>query len=226
MQLAHPQVAQGVAEHSAFSRDPIARLLRTLRLTLALVYGDADESARALEAINNVHQRVSGPGYRATDPALLLWVHATLIDTTLEMHRLLVRPLTESEAKAYYADMRRVGEALGIPRDAFPQSVPAFHSYGAQTLATLEVTDTARRLTREIFRPRGTLTPALFVVRAVTAGLLPPALREQYGLPWGPRRQAALNATARLSRTLHPYLPCALRRTPAFLMPQSSRRPS
>src|SRR6186713_3205406 len=83
MQLAHPQVAQGVAEHSDFARDPIARLLRTLRLTLALVYGSDADVSRALAAINGVHRHVSGEGYAATDPALLLWVHATLIDTAL-----------------------------------------------------------------------------------------------------------------------------------------------
>src|SRR3954470_18908095 len=123
MQLAHPKVAQGVAEHSDFARDPIARLLRTLRLTLALVYGDDEDVSRALAAINGVHQRVAGAGYAASDPALLLWVHATLIDTSLRLHGLLVRPLTAAEAASYYQDMQRIGRALGIPHATFPPDV-------------------------------------------------------------------------------------------------------
>src|SRR5512143_2508741 len=110
MQLAHPLVAQGVAEHSDFARDPIARLLRTLRLTLALVYGNDAQVSQALDAINGVHRHVTGPGYAAFDPALLLWVHATLIDTSLRVHALLVRPLSPTEAASYYEDMQRIGE--------------------------------------------------------------------------------------------------------------------
>jgi uncharacterized protein (DUF2236 family) len=170
-----------------------------------------------------VHQRVAGPGYAASDPALLLWVHATLIDTSLRMHALLVRPLSDTEAAAYYKDMQRIGEALGIPRDAFPPDVPSFNAYVTAMNQTLQVTDTARSLAREIFRPRGAITPALFVTRALTAGLLPEPLRVQYGLSWGPRRQSALDASARLSRTLHPYLPRLLKQTPAFLLPQGAR---
>src|SRR3954470_4356269 len=68
MQLAHPQVAQGVAEHSNFARHPIARCLGTLRLALALVYGDDAQVSQALGPINSVHQRVAGQGYAASDP--------------------------------------------------------------------------------------------------------------------------------------------------------------
>ena len=220
MQLAHPLVARGVAEHSDFARDPIARLLRTLRLTLALVYGDEAGVSRALDAINGVHQRVAGPGYAASDPALLLWVHATLIDTSLRMHALLVRPLSDAEAAAYYEDMQRVGEALGVPRDAFPPGVPSFNAYVSSMNQTLQVTDTARSLAGEIFRPRGAMTPALLATKALTAGLLPEPLRVQYGLSWGKRRQTALEVSAKLSRAVHPWLPRIARQTPGLLLPR------
>jgi uncharacterized protein (DUF2236 family) len=223
MQLAHPQVAQGVAEHSDFARDPMARLMRTLRLTLALVYGNEAQVSRALDAINGVHQRVAGPGYAATDPALLLWVHATLIDTSLRTHALLVRPFTDPERNAYYADMQRIGRALGIPPETFPPDVTSFQTYVATMNETLQVTDTARTLAREIFRPRGAVTPALYAQRLLTAGLLPPSLRSQYGMSWGPRRQAALEASAKLSRALHPSLPRLLKQTPAFLLPTGAQ---
>jgi len=223
MQLAHPLVAQGVAEHSDFARDPIARLMRTLRRTLALVYGDDAGVSRALDVINGVHQSVAGPGYAARDPALLLWVHATLIDTSLRMYALLVRPLSDAEAAAYYADMRRIGEALGVPRDAFPPNLASFHAYVSQMNQTLQVSDTARSLAREIFRPRGAMTPALLATQALTAGLLPEPLRLQYGMSWGNRRQAALDAAAKLSRAVHPWLPRIVKQTPAFLLPEGAR---
>jgi uncharacterized protein (DUF2236 family) len=175
--------------------------------------------------INGVHQRVAGPGYAATDPALLLWVHATLIDTALRLHALLIRPLSAAEAASYYDDMQRIGQALGIPRDAFPPDVASFHAYVSTMNATLQVTDTARSLAGVIFRPRGAITPMLIAQRHLTAGLLPEALRLQYGLPWGRHRQTALDLSAKLSRTLHPYLPRIVRQTPAYLLPPGARLP-
>src|SRR5215472_8467350 len=70
MQLAHPGVAAGVAEHSDFRQRPVERLLRTLELTLAITFGTRTEALNAAHQINVVHQRVRGNGYSATDPRL------------------------------------------------------------------------------------------------------------------------------------------------------------
>src|SRR6202165_2323263 len=83
MQLAHPNVAAGVDEHSDFRVHPIRRLRRTMLMIMAIVFGDRDTALAAARAVNQVHARVRGQDYRALDPDLLLWVHATLMDTTL-----------------------------------------------------------------------------------------------------------------------------------------------
>ena len=101
MQIAHPAIAAAVAEHSSFRSDPLQRLLRTLRPTLAMAFGTPTQAGRAVAMINATHRRVTGPGYGATDPALLLWVLATLIDTSLLMHERFVHPLRPAEAEAY-----------------------------------------------------------------------------------------------------------------------------
>src|SRR5437763_12171860 len=74
MQVAHPGVAAGVAEHSDFRRRPVRRMLRTLELTLSLTFGGRDQALAAARQINGVHRRVRGAGYSASDPRLLLWV--------------------------------------------------------------------------------------------------------------------------------------------------------
>src|SRR2546428_3358008 len=96
LQLAHPLVAQGVADHSGFAtqrRGHVKRLKRTLRAMLALTFGTPEEAEKAAAGINRIHDRVHGrlaqaagafaPGtpYSAHDPALLAWVHVTLIDS-------------------------------------------------------------------------------------------------------------------------------------------------
>src|SRR5438552_1035879 len=81
MQLAHPKVAAAVDEHSDFRSQPIRRLRRTIRMTMAIVFGDRETALAAARSVNQAHGRVRGEGYRALDPDLLRWVHATLVDS-------------------------------------------------------------------------------------------------------------------------------------------------
>jgi uncharacterized protein (DUF2236 family) len=219
MQIAHPAVARGVAEHSNYATDRWKRLLRTLRPMYAIVFGDERQAAAAVEGLNGVHQGVNGPGYDALDPDLLLWVLATLIDTSLEMHTRFVRPLSAGEAEAYYADMCRVGRLLRIPDEHLPSGLAAFRSYFDATLADLRVGEEARGIACELLR----LTPlnAAFMtpLRLVTAGTLPPVLRQQYGLDWGKGRETAQHSLQSASRKVVPHLPGRLRQPPWFLMP-------
>jgi uncharacterized protein (DUF2236 family) len=91
MQLAHPAVAAGVAEHTDFRADPFARLRRTLAATHAVVFGSTPRAERAIRRVNAIHAAVrgkvpeTGEPYRALDPTLLLWVHATLVDTAIRV---------------------------------------------------------------------------------------------------------------------------------------------
>src|SRR3982074_439411 len=97
MQIAHPKVAAGVDEHSDFRRHPIRRLRRTLLMTMAIVFGDRETAMAAARTVNQVHARVRGDGYHALDPDLLLWVHATLVDTALVTYETFVKRLTSTE---------------------------------------------------------------------------------------------------------------------------------
>lgn len=227
MQVAHPQVARGVTEHSGYRHDRLGRLLRTLRPMYAIAFGTPNEARAAAEGVRAVHQRVVGVGYSAGDPALLAWVLATLIDTALVMYRRFIAPLAPGDAEAYYAEMIWIGTLLGTPRSALPESLAEFESYVAQMVATLNVSDDSRLIARDLFAPvpgAPWLTPAMPLARELTAGLLPARLREQYGMSWGPRREALLAGAAGLSRTLRPALPKVVTRPPAMVMPASYRR--
>src|SRR5437016_12682086 len=58
MQLAHPMVAAGVDEHSDFRIRPMYRLRRTIRMVMAIVFGDRDTALAAARSVNRVHGRV------------------------------------------------------------------------------------------------------------------------------------------------------------------------
>ncbi len=219
MQIAHPLVARGVAEHSSFATRRGDRLLRTLRPMLAMVFGTRGQALAAAASVNRVHEVVKGPGYRAADPDLLLWVHATLIDTAVFMYERFVRPLTPAEAVAYYEDMKRIGHLLQIPEGTMPETLAGLQDYVCHMNGSLQVTDQARAITRQIFKPMAGLGPAMLLTRQLTAGLLASPLRCQFDMSWGPMREAQLRALEELSRRGLLHLPLTLRGTPSLLLP-------
>ena len=137
LQVAHPLVARAVLDHSDFERDPFGRLARTLEVVNAIVYGDGATAAAAEAGLAEVHRRVTGPGYAASDPALAGWVHATLIDTTLRMHARFVAPLPPDVADAFYAEAVQLGVRFGVPVAAQPPDRTAFRRYVRATIGEL-----------------------------------------------------------------------------------------
>ena len=233
LQLAHPLVAQGVAEHSAFLREPhghVRRLRRTLASMLVLTFGSADEAREAAARINAIHDRVHGhlPGahgrhaagtrYSAHDPDLLAWVHATLLDSFLLTFQLFVADLTEAECDRYCAESSRIEPLLGIPPGRLPRSRAALRRDVDAALASGEiaVTDTARRLAHAVLRPAVAwpVRPLAALSRVITIGLLPAPLREAYRLDWDPRRARVLRVAAALSRRALPLVPPLVRHWP------------
>lgn len=195
MQLAHPKVATGVDGHSDFRAHPVKRLRRTVHMTMAIVFGDQETAEAAAHAVNKVHGRVRGEDYHALDPDLLLWVHATLVDSALVTYETFVKPLTTGEREDFYQESKLLGELLRVPRSHFPERLRDFEAYMAGMIdgGPLTVTEQARALGRLVLRPRVRLLPgpAMIPFEIVTAGLLPARLREQYGLRWGPAQRRA-----------------------------------
>jgi uncharacterized protein (DUF2236 family) len=233
LQIAHPMVAQGVADHSAFTTEPwgwLRRLDRTLRSMLALTFGSDAEASAAAARINAIHDRVhgrlgaaaggvpAGTGYRAHDPALLTWVHATLLDSFLLAHRLFVGPLDRREGDCYCEEASGIEPLLGIPAGRLPQSEAGLQEYLETMRASgaIEVTPTARRLSREILAPPAprALRPAFWLAALPAVGLLPADIRDAYGLPWSRHRERALRALAAVSRRTLPLTPPLLRYWP------------
>lgn len=219
MQLAHPKVAAAVAEHSEFPDDALKRLRRTLDLTLAMVFGTEAEADQATSRIRGVHERVSGVAggepYRADDPRLLMWVHATLIDSTLAVYEGFVRSLSDEERRRYYEESKRWAGPLGITDEVLPQDLDAFRMYveGVIEGPELQATDEGRRLAASVLRPPLPLPlrPAVEAQRLLTLALLPDRIRRMFGLRAGPAARLALATASRAARVLLPVLPDRLR---------------
>jgi len=234
LQIAHPLVAAGVAAHSRFRQRPLERLWRTLDLMLTLVFADAARAIGAVREIEHVHARVRGvldagvgpfargTPYDASEPRLLFWVYATLVDTALVAYERFVGPLTAGERAAYYEESKMGARLFGIPEPLIPPTLVRFEEYmdGMIHGEVLAVGATARDIAASILRPPVplALTPAFRAGGFFAVGLLPPALRERFGFAWSAGQERALRAIAAAARVGLPLLPGFAR-----LMPHARR---
>src|SRR5262245_13195967 len=238
MQLAHPKVAAGVADHSHFNADPLGRLYRTMGAMWSIVFDEAPKARASLEQVKNVHRRIHGiiapaesvplgTPYDALDVKLLLWVHATLVDSAMVAYDLFVKRLAPDEKARYYDDSKNLAHLFEIPKTLVPASLADFDRYMDRMLGGNEITvgSTARELAKEILRPRPwVLKPAAPLFRLVTAGLLPERLRWAYGLGWNKRKEKMFRSFAKGVRGLLPVVPGPLRIVPNARATEKRRR--
>ncbi len=240
LQIAHPAVAAGVNDHSDFRADPWRRLAGTLRSYLTIVYGSTAAARAEIRRLNTLHRGITGPGYAARDPDLSLWVHATLLDSTMAVADAWLEPLSGDRRATYYAETLPIGRAFGVPDALLPPDVAAFDRYVAGMLAPdgpVRVSPIARELAAVILRPPlAPLAPLLPLptpaARAVLArvpavtyawtlwpsvGLLPPSVRDDYGLAWGVREQLVSAWLVAGFRAWRPLLPASFRQMPKAL---------
>lgn len=231
LQLAHPSVAAGVSDHSSFKGCPISgfrRLRSTVGSMLALTFGDTEQMVSAAAVINSIHDRVRGrvregaietnSTYSAHDPALLQWVHATLLESVPMTFELLVGPLSARERDRYCAEATIMEPLLGIPAGRLPRNSSELDAYMREMLQSgaLVVTGTSRTLARAIlFPPKWQLAWPLFrPMQLITIGSLPASIRDAYGFQWTAGDQRALARWAKLFRLASHVLPSFARHWP------------
>ncbi len=259
LQLAHPLVAEGVDQHSDFRNDPWARLAATLRSYLRIVYGTTAAARGEIRRLNELHNAVRGPvsdpaararhgaRYSARDPELSLWVHATLVDSTIVAYDAWLSPLARDRRAAFYAETLAVGRAFGIPEAILPPDLGAFEAYLDGMLAPdgpIQVGDLARELGAAVLAPPRApalaalgdaeaggrdLRPAIgAILDALPAatyrwllwpsiGLLPPRVRDAYRLRWGVLERSVSAWLVGSWRAWRPLLPAGFRQMPQAL---------
>jgi uncharacterized protein (DUF2236 family) len=223
MQLAHPAIAAAVAEHSDFRDDPFGRLRRTVTASYAVVFGSTPRAERAIRRINAIHGVVSGrvpetgQPYHALDPDLLLWVHATLVDTALRVYERYVAPLTPAAGEAYHDEARRVALRFGVPASVVPPTLVDLRARMAAMLedGEVQVTPTARMLAPSVLYPSRAIPRLLWdAAHLVSFSVMPPAIRAGYSIPWSTARDRGMRRVAAVSRRMLPLVPAALRHVP------------
>jgi uncharacterized protein (DUF2236 family) len=232
LQLAHPYVAHAVEQHSATRADPVGRFNRTFLHVYGMIFGDLASAIGAARRVRGVHDRIHGPvdedvgryarghRYTAHDEQALLWVFATLIESSVICYELGIAPLSPAEKDTYYQESKLFGALFGISDEALPADWPAFKRYceemasGDALAVGRPALETARFL---LAAPPGVLGPFKRVYAALTTGLLPPRIRAGYELPFGPAEQATYRRTLRAVERAWPLLPGRARFLPEYI---------
>jgi uncharacterized protein (DUF2236 family) len=246
LQLAHPLVAAGVAEHSGFRASalaPLSRLHATVLAMRRLTFGNDDEAAAAVRGILHVHDRVNGvlgegagaypagARYSAHDPALLLWVHATLLDSHVRVLEHVIGPFTPDELDSYCREAAPFAVVLGATPDDVPRTWRALQDYVAGEIGSgrVSVGADARALTPAVLRPAvgRVVWPLQYAGELVTVGTLPSAIRSGYAFVWDDARERRMRRVLATLRALRRRTPDRLARWPeARRLPSSDHPPA
>lgn len=231
LQIAHPRVAQGVAEHSDFQSDALGRLRRTLSTVNSIAFGTHEDAETMRRRMKVVHDRVQGeaadgvpgaPRYSAFEPELLLWVLATLIDASFKGYELVWGPLSEKRREGFYQDFRQFGTYFGLSTKIGPQNHQEFAEYFEAELASdlLGSHPLCAKVAAAVVRPPAPLRDRLLghVVDFLPIETISPSLRERLQLgstPWTRGRMTLLRKLAPLAFRVLPkrltYYPEAYR---------------
>jgi uncharacterized protein (DUF2236 family) len=224
LQLAHPWVAAAIEQHSDTFVDPIRRFHRTFSVVFTMVFGTLDQSLSAARRLHHRHAEITGTLRSAAGPfpagsfycanaiPALRWVHATLTETALVAHALLLPPLTPEQRELYYAESQLFAALFGISEGYLPENWAAFSAYIEGMAAnTLTVTDSARAMAHRLLAGADTWVPVPASYKALTAELLPQRLRDGFALRYGEAERSAVRHLIGRVRRVYPLLPSRLR---------------
>jgi len=191
MQALHPLAMAGVDQHSGWRRDPAGRLAATSAYLATVTFGERAAAEQAAARVRRIHEHVRGTDpvtgrrYAASDPALLLWVHAAQVDSVLAAGNLAGTALSPADSDRYVAEMVVAAELVGVPRPQVPASVAELERYVAKV------------------RPGLSCTPA--AAESMAYLLDPPGLDEEIAEIWQDVRDAAIAVLPQWARQMYGY---------------------
>ena len=188
LQALHPLALAGVWDHSTFRTDILGRLRRTATFIAGTTYGSRADALALIERVKTIHLAVTGTApdgraYRASDPALLTWVHVAEVSSFLAAYLRYVNPALPGAAQdQYYAEVARIAQLLGATE------VPRSRAEVAAYLEAMQPELVASERTREVVRvlmdapvPRPAMRPAGALMRHAGIDLLPPFAQQMLG---------------------------------------------
>jgi uncharacterized protein (DUF2236 family) len=218
LQVAHPQVARGVAAHSRFREDGMGRLRRTLDAVYRVAFGGPGEAEAVRTSVGRAHRAVRGEGYSAFDPGAQRWVLATLVMGSATAYRRFVGPLEVSELDTLVADYARFGTVFGT--ESAPVNWDEFSAYWDAMLGGEELGSDplCGEVARVIIKPCAPCAMRLAspLVGALVAELVPETLQRKLQLAGSFWRRPVWKTLDVALPVLLPLAPSAWRFAPHY----------
>jgi len=201
MQLAHPYVAVGIAEHSNLKKNGAQeRFYRTFQYMFPMAFGNEKESQLASRAVRSLHSKVhgtfkenvgrfrNGDVFDAANPHAMLWVHMTLVDSALLGYELVIRRLNKDEKDSFVRAANHFAfKFFGIPKSMLFADSREFYRHLRRVLKSdvIAAGDSANEIESFIWKvPQGAWSSwfLISVTRWVTKCTLPDKIvKEFYG---------------------------------------------
>lgn len=202
LQLLHPAIGAGVADHSDFFHDPWDRIIRSVPQIMGVIYDPEPEALG--HRVRDYHRPIRGTDaqgrpYRALSPSTFWWAHATFQFATEQVvDRFDVRRLTGEQREDLYLDGVEWYRRYGVSMRPVPASRQEFQTVWDRHLVdVLEMNPAAERAidmalhdrTMNLeFLPGWTriLQPLVItpVLRLTAVGGLPAPVRRRFSVPW------------------------------------------
>ena len=204
IQALHPLAMAGVDQHSNWREDPVGRLAATSGYLATVSFGEKAVAERVAARVRKIHRHVegvdgvTGKPYAASDPALLLWIHAALVESTLAARSLFGSPLSSADADAYVAEMVVAAELVGVSRELVPSTVAELDAYIESVRPELACTPAARDSIAYLLDPPGLDEEIAEIWQDIRDGVtasLPGWAADMYGIsrePLTPARQVEI----------------------------------
>ncbi|HTO00034.1 MAG TPA: oxygenase MpaB family protein, partial [Microthrixaceae bacterium] len=241
LQLMHPGLGAGVADHSDFFADPWSRINRSLGPIVASIRDD--ETAHS---IKEMHRRISGVDangnkYHALNPEIFWWAHITLYRAAEQAaRRFSAEGLSPSERESMYAEGVIWYQRYGVSDRNVPETCRDYTDRFRQTCTeTLEMTPAAERAVDMALHgrvegmvqlPRWAANPIELAVtptaRLTAIGGLPAVVRRRFDIPWSIADDLQYRSLIIAARGGSRLMPEGLKRISMIRLAERSRIPA
>lgn len=141
VQVAHPVVGKGVADHSVYKTDPYGRLRRSIDLLWPVVYNTPAGVIEYGRKLREQHRAIKGTGfdgkpYFALNPEPYLWVHISAYAVFLALGEFIEgRELTAAEKEQLFVEWLQLGRQMGVRDQDMPATLPEYWAYVDKAVA-------------------------------------------------------------------------------------------
>lgn len=198
--------------HKELATELIEALQANISYISCLVFGTRDERKALISLLQSGNSPLLGERANrfAEYPRLQLWMAATLYATATDFYQRVYGRVDYASAQRGYSEFTVIMNCMGIPAGTWPDTRQAFWSYWDDQVSQLTVSSDAVQFAQDLRQsndmPRWVQSMKPFL-RVTTIEMLPPRLRDAYGLHSTVMTRAMYRTWMGFSVAVYPAMP-------------------